>query len=148
MTPLSKHDLEVCANAIQVQAEHARYEAHQEDGQRRKAEFIAIAEAHEALAANLTALAQAEPPIVHLAKSSPALYAWLHTCPWEELAAVLMASGEDDPVLWLKGKREEWPKMFREGLIGDCTTQPITCMRCLAEKFKKKVDALRAAVTP
>ena len=91
-----------------------------------------------------------ELPIVKLAAASPALYAWLHSCPWEELAAVLMAYEEDDSASWLKGKRTAWPALFRDGLtmehFGDCTKAPTTCLRCMAESFKKKIDALRAAV--
>ncbi len=86
-----------------------------------------------------------------LLKSAP-VFAWLRTCPWEELASMMMAIEEDDSAMRLKAKRDEWPQMFRESLtaehFGDCTKKPITCMRCMAESFKAKVDALRAAVTP
>jgi hypothetical protein len=82
----------------------------------------------------------------------PPKFEWFLTCPWEELASVLMAYEEDDSAVWLKGKRDEWPKMFLDGLtaehFGDCTKAPITCMRCMAESFKKKIDAMRAAVLP
>lgn len=86
-----------------------------------------------------------------LVRKKSSVFSWFRTCPWEELAAVLMASEEDDAASWLKGKRDEWPAMFRDGLtaehFGDCTKAPITCMRCMAESFKNKIDAMRAAIT-
>lgn len=89
----------------------------------------------------------------HRAKQKPPAgpYSWLLDSPWEEVATVLMADGEEDRGFWLLAKRAEWPEMFRNGLaeahFGDCTRAPVTCIRCLAEQYHERVKTLRAAVS-
>ncbi len=70
--------------------------------------------------------------------------------PWAVIAAGLALSAEDDFAFWWKAKGAEWSTAFPQWLAsehyGDCTKQPITCMRCFAEHYAPMARAIVAAL--
>lgn len=80
-----------------------------------------------------------------------ARYQWLLDAPWNEVAALLLACNEDDPIKWFAAKHgygeNEWGRMA-EWLTEECAPKAssVTCNRCVAEEAKERVEALRNVI--
>lgn len=64
----------------------------------------------------------------------------------ERIAVSLIArdeevSFEDAALMW-----DKWKQSAQEGHYGDCTSQPITCMKCLVDDFYGYADQILALI--